>query len=195
MEVAFGPHSASPGREPLVGIFQINGQTLTIIGNHFKSKIGDSPIFGLESLAGKPFSRPTELQRKAQAQAVRDFVNELLTQDPNALVLVAGDLNDFPFGEPGEGEDHPLAILEGFGDETPLTNLVNQVPEGQRFTYIYEGNAQVLDHLLVSPALLEHVAGVDILHFNASFPESLSANSTTPIRSSDHDPVVATFDF
>ena len=56
---------------------------------------------------------------------VRDFVNTLFADDPNAWVIVAGDLNDFQFGEPGEGTDHPLAILAGGAGEVALTNLVN----------------------------------------------------------------------
>jgi predicted extracellular nuclease len=100
---AFGPSSASPGREPLVGVFEVEGVEITVIGNHFKSKSGDDPLFGVND----PPIRVTEVQRKAQARVVRDYVNLLLGADPEALVVVAGDLNDFPFGEPGEGLDHP----------------------------------------------------------------------------------------
>ncbi len=40
---AFGANSASPGREPIVGVFDIYGNTVTIVGNHFKSKGGMIP--------------------------------------------------------------------------------------------------------------------------------------------------------
>jgi predicted extracellular nuclease len=120
---------------------------------------------------------------------VRNFVNQTLEENPNAWVLVAGDLNDFPFGEPGEGEDHPLAILEGKGEEVRLANLVFKEEEHQTFTFIFQGNSQVLDHLLASPAFSGHIVGVDILHFNASLPDTWSAAADTPLRSSDHDPV------
>jgi hypothetical protein len=172
VEAAFGPNSVSPGREPLVGKFEIGGAELVIVGNHFKSKGGDDPLFG----ARQPFQRPTERQRKAQARAVRRYVDELLAEDPGHLILVAGDLNDFPFSEPGEGSDHPLGILEGEDDS--LTNLVAALPSP--YTFVFEGNAQVLDHLLVSASLGELVLGAEIVHGNAD----------DPTRASDHDPPV-----
>jgi predicted extracellular nuclease len=138
-----------------------------------------------------PF-RKTEDQRKAQARVVRDFVSSLLDEEPDALVAVAGDMNDFPFGEPGEGPDHPLAVLEGRG-EVALTNLLLREDRADAYTFIYQGNSQILDHILASPALLEHFVGLDILHFNASFPARFSRDGTTWLRASDHDAVEARF--
>jgi len=191
VEAAFGPSSASPGREPLVGVFEIEGREVTIIGNHLKSKSGDDALFGVNW----PPVRVTEGQRKAQARVVRDFVNSLLDADPNALVMVTGDLNDFPFGEPGEGADHPVAILQGSVGEVRLHNLVNREWSQERFSYVYDGNSQLLDHMLVSPALLRLLVGTDILHFNASYPASVADDPSTAIRSSDHDPVEGRFRF
>ena len=185
VEAAFGPSSPSPGREPIVGTFDVCGEVVTIIGNHFKSKGRDDPVFG----TNWPPVRSTELQRKNQARAVRTYVNALFAEDPDSLIIVAGDLNDFQFGEPGEGVDHPVAILEGFGDEIPLVNIINFVHPPDRFTYVYEGNSQVLDHMLVSPALLRYHTGENILHFNASYPHTMVDDRTTAHRSSDHDPV------
>ena len=164
---------------------------LTIIGNHFKSKRGDDPLFGVND----PPIRITEVQRKAQATVVRDFVNSILNADPDALVMVTGDLNDFQSAEPGEGPDHPVAILEGGTGEVPLTNLLNLKKEAETYTFVFDGNSQVLDHMLVSPGLLELLAGVDILHFNASFPSNLGEDPTTRLRASDHDPLEGRFKF
>ncbi len=86
VEAAFGSNSASPGREPLYGMFDVNGMTIHIVGNHFKSKGGDEAIFGISSLEGEPFDRVTEAQRKLQAQVVRDFVNGIFAEDMHALV-------------------------------------------------------------------------------------------------------------
>jgi hypothetical protein len=191
VEAWFGPTSPSPGREPIVGVFAYRGHEITIVGNHFKSKGGDDPLFGVNW----PPERITEYQRKGQAQVVRDFVNGILDADPDALVMVAGDLNDFQFGEPGEGDDHPLAILEGSGDEVPLTNLIHLEKAWERYTYLFDGNSQVLDHMLVSPALLEKMVAVDVLHFNAGFPDGLGGDASLPIRASDHDPLEGRFKF
>ena len=188
VEAAFGPSSASPGREPIVGQFNVQGaQSLWIVGNHFKSKSGDDPPYGVS------FNRITETQRKLQAQVVRDFVDTLLDANPEAWVVVAGDLNDFQFGEPDEGADHPLAILEGGAGGVALTNLVNLEQEAETYTFIFDSNSQVLDHMLVSPALLDLVVGQDILHFNAGYPASLSSDVTTTLHASDHDPLEGRF--
>ena len=192
VSAAFGPQSASPGREPLVGRFRIGGAELTLIGNHFKSKGGDGALFG----ATQPPVRVTEVQRKAQARAVRAYVDQRLASDPAALLMVAGDLNDFPFGEPGEGEDHPLAILEGAGRaDVPLYNLIRLERADQRYTFVFDGNSQVLDHMLVSPALLKRLRGVDILHFNAGWPVALGEVADSPLRAADHDAVEGRFRF
>ena len=191
VEAAFGPSSPSPGREPLVGVFAVNGREITIVGNHFKSKGGDDPLFGVN----QPPVRITESQRKAQASVVRNFVNTILDADQDALVMVAGDLNDFQFSEPGEGPDNPLAILEGMGDEVPLANLLNLEKDAEIYTFVYDGNSQVLDHMLLSPALLDLVVAADILHFNASYPSQLAEDATTTLRASDHDPLEGRFDF
>ena len=189
---AFGPGSASPGREPIVGEFDVDGEedgpSLWIVGNHFKSKGGDDPPYGVS------FVRITEVQRKLQAQVVRDYANILLDANEDEWVIVTGDLNDFQFGEPDEGTDHPVAILEGDGGEVPLTNLVNLEKESERFTFIFDGNSQVLDHMLISPELLDMLVGADILHFNASYPDSLGSDASTPLRSSDHDALEGRFD-
>ena len=187
VEAAFGPSSASPGREPLYGKFQLGDGVVHIVGNHFKSKGGDDPIYGVS------FNRITEVQRKLQAQVVRDFVDTLFAADDAALVMVTGDLKDFQFGEPGEGTDHPVAILEGVGGGVPLTNLVEFEKDAERFSFVFDGNSQVLDHMLVSPALLEEVQGADFLHFNAGYPAAPGEDETSTIRASDHDPLEGRF--
>lgn len=191
VEAAFGPSSASPGREPLVGVFDVEGNEVTIVANHFKSKSGDDPLFGVN----QPPIRVTEEQRKLQAHVVRDFVDGILGQDPDAKVMVAGDLNDFSFAEPGEGPDHPVAILEGSPGELPLTDLMGMEKRAEAFTFVFDGNSQVLDHTLVSPALLDRARAADVLHFNSPFPESLSGDPGTPLRVADHDPLEARFSF
>jgi hypothetical protein len=192
VEAWFGPTSPSPGREPLVGVFEVDGKVITIVGNHFKSKGGDDPLYGINW----PPIRVTEVQRKGQAQVVRDFVNTILDADPNALVMVAGDLNDFQFSEPGEGPVNPVAILEGFGDEIPLTNLLNFERPSEAWTYVFDGNAQVLDHMLVSPALLNYFQAADVLHFNTNTPTLLLETApSSPLSASDHDPLEGRFVF
>jgi predicted extracellular nuclease len=197
----FGPGSPSPGREPLVGVFDYNSMEITIIGNHFKSKGGDDPLYGVNW----PADRVTEFQRKGQAGVVRAFVDSIFDADPDALVMVAGDLNDFQFMEPGESDlpeddpdfeqDHPVGIVEGWSGQVPLFNLVNVEKPAELYTFVFDGNSQVLDHILISPSLLDYFAGVNILHFNAGYPAELGEDTTTTLRASDHDPIEARFNF
>ena len=172
--------SASPGRidpanaawtasrKPLVAEFTYHGQTLFIIANHLIAKVGDDPLFGHH----QPPIFATEPERKLQAQVLHDFVNSVLQIDPAANVLVIGDLNDFQFST-------SLSILVGSG--TPvLSDLVNALPESERYSYDFQGNSETLDHILASP----HLAGQCVLqpiHVNAEFAD----------QASDHDPMVA----
>lgn len=59
----------------------------------------------------------------------------------------------------------------------------------------FDGNSQVLDHILVSPGLVDVFVGVDILHFNASFPSELAEDPTTALGSADHNPVESRYRF
>ncbi|WP_265272132.1 CARDB domain-containing protein [Nostoc sp. KVJ3] len=172
--------SASPGlidptnsaftssRKPLVGQFTFNGKTVYVIGNHFNSKGGDQPLFG----PNQPPILSSEVQRQQQATLVKNFVQSILAIDPNANVVVAGDLNDFEFS-------NPVSTLESAG----LTSLIETLPANERYTYNFEGNAQTLDHILVSNGLLNKLDGYDVVHINSEFSD----------QDSDHDPSLARF--
>jgi uncharacterized protein len=192
-----GDADTRPGREPLVGHFTVDDLDLIVVGNHFKSKggpqfgvdpfeAGDDPLYG----AFQPPTRWTELQtRHAQADYVRDLVDLLLAPAPDARILVGGDLNDFAFGEPGEGTHTIARIAQSASD--PLHNLVDDVPASERYSFIFEGNSQVLDHMLVNGALGSRVRGQGFAHFNIDYPDSFGLNPATVTHVSDHDPLFA----
>jgi predicted extracellular nuclease len=154
-------------RKPLVGEFLFNGRKLFVIANHFNSKGGDDPLFGHL----QPPTRSSEVQRHQQANVVNGFVKSILAADSNASVVVLGDLNDFEFSE-------TLTLLKAGG---ALVDLVDTLPPSERYTYVFDGNSQVLDHILVSNALAQFAQPkVDIVHMNAEFAAQVS----------DHDPDV-----
>lgn len=161
-------------RRPLVLTISFNGQQVTLINNHFTSKGGSSPIFG----DIQPFTNGGEDRRQAQAEFVRALVAQILSGDADANVIVLGDLNEFSFNQ-------PLVTLRGTGAEQLLFDLADTLlPENERYSYVFDGNSQELDHLLVSQALL--AAGFteyDIVHINAEFFDQFS----------DHDPSIASF--
>ena len=142
-----------------------------MIVNHFNSKGGDQPLFG----RFQPPVRSSEAQRHQQAQLVNDFVDEILGAFKNARVIVLGDLNDFEFSQ-------TLQILEGGGT---LANLMDRLPKAERYSYVFEGNSQVLDQMLVSDKLDKAQTTYDVVRVNAEFAD----------QASDHDPQVARFVF
>lgn len=192
VSAAFGPESPSPGREPLVGHFWLKGKALTIVANHLKSDhTGDAA--GREQ---KRLLQAAAAQRRAQARVVRDFVNEQLAADGEALLMVAGDFNEAPPAPPAAIDPgSPLAILSGGAEETPLTNLLLTRTGRGRYTFIREGVPVILDHILASPGLLTYFAGADVLHFNTAQPAVYESNPATAARVSDHDPLEARFSF
>ncbi len=190
-EVLDGPHlGSSPGlvapedrafrgdgkghggsRKPLVGEFRFRDTTLFVVNLHLSSKGGDDPIFGRR----QPRLETTKARRVRQAEVVAAFVTEILEKNPEARVVVLGDLNDF------ENTD-PLHALEAAG----LEDLILGVAKDERYSYVYLGSSQVLDHVLVSESLAEG-AEIDAVHLNSEFPAS--------DRSSDHDPIVVRLAF
>lgn len=176
-QLTFSPGRIDPtnpafnaSRKPLAGEFRWRDETFFAIANHFSSKGGDDPLFG----RFQPPIRGTEVQRHQQAAVVNAFVDELLAADPRAKVIVLGDINDFEFSD-------TVAILKG----DVLETLMDLLPQRERYSYVFEGNSQVLDQILVSRRLLHSVKSYDSVHVNAEFAD----------QDSDHDPQVALLRF
>lgn len=173
VELSFSPGRIDPtnlwfndSRKPLAGEFEFKGHKVIVVVNHFNSKGGDNDLFGRI----QPPVLTTEITRTNQAQIVNDFVDSILALDTNANVIVLGDLNDFHFST-------PLATLSG----GVLTDLITTLPAEERYTYIFDGNSQDLDHILISNNLLNTAAPqFDIVHANAEFQA----------QPTDHDPSV-----
>lgn len=160
------------GRKPLAAMFRFNGQDLFVVVNHFKSKGGDGPLYGDE----QPPRLVTEAQRVLQAEAVNRFVSKLTAIDPDANIIVMGDLNDFPWSK-------AVKTLES----DQLANIYSHIPKNDHYTYIHEGNGQVLDYILMSPRLEKLL--------DTGFPVHLNTALLPDEKLSDHDPLIAVFDF
>ncbi|MEU6772954.1 endonuclease/exonuclease/phosphatase family protein [Streptomyces sp. NPDC046759] len=157
-------------RKPLAGQFVFRGKTVFVIANHLVSKGGDQ---GLTSQYQPP-TRSSEIQRHAQATAVNAFVKDILKVQKNADVIALGDMNDFEFSGTAQ-------ILEGDGE---LWSAIKSLPKSERYTYDYQGNEQVLDQILISPAIRRGCDfEYDSVHINSEFNDQIS----------DHDPQVLRF--
>ncbi|MFE4869738.1 endonuclease/exonuclease/phosphatase family protein [Streptomyces sp. NPDC056682] len=154
-------------RKPLAGEFVFKGRTVFVIANHFASKGGDESLVSQH----QPVPRSSEDKRLQQARAVNAFVKQLLAVDKHADVLAIGDINDFDFS----------GTTKALEDGGALRSAFRTLPEKERYSYVYQGNTQVLDQILTSPAIRGFA--YDSVHINAEF-----ANQT-----SDHDPQVIRF--
>ncbi|MFJ3929587.1 endonuclease/exonuclease/phosphatase family protein [Streptomyces sp. NPDC090029] len=154
-------------RKPLAGEFRFRGRPVIVIANHFASKGGD------ESLTShhQPPNRSSEAQRLLQAQTVNTFVKDVLATERRARVLVVGDINDFEFS----------GTTRALTDGGVLHAAITSLPRSERYSYVYDGNSQVLDQILTSPAIRRFA--YDSVHINAEFAD----------QNSDHDPQVLRF--
>ncbi|HEX7256388.1 MAG TPA: Ig-like domain-containing protein [Gaiellaceae bacterium] len=162
-------------RKSLAAEFDVRGMKVFAIVNHFSSKGDDQPLFG----PAQPPIRFSEIARHGQAQIVNDFVDAILAKDKNANIVVLGDINDFEFSE-------TTSILEG----GVLTSLMDLLPPEERYSYVFEGNSQTLDQILLSNrGLLQRFAHpeFDVVHLNSEFADAIQA--------SDHEPSVVRMKF
>jgi hypothetical protein len=74
-----------------------------------------------------------------------------------------------------------------------LIDLVDTAPADERYSFVFNGNAQELDHILITQNLESRLAGLQYGRANADFPDSLRNDAARAERTSDHDPLVAYF--
>ncbi len=177
-------------RPPLVleGDYVGNGAPfpLTVINLHNRS------LSGIEG-SSQDFVR---FRRNLQAVRLSEFVQDLQTADPSIRLVVTGDFNAFQFTD---GYVDVLGQITGspdpLGAETPATDIVDPdllnrvltLTDAERYSFVFEGSAQVLDHSLTSLELGPFVRGLEFSRGNADSPAVLDETPGTSLRSSDHD--------
>lgn len=176
--------SIDPGklfaRPPLIATFTVQGaaqaaegaQQVTLIANHFKSKRGEQP--GMES------------RRVEQAKYVAGLVDAKRAAQSGANVIVLGDLNTLP------GEQ-PLTELAKHADGSDrMFDAPDQLPEKDRYSFVFQGKHNLLDHMFVTPELHAQMSKVEIPHINSG-QHGDQRDTSRPDHVSDHDPLIATF--
>jgi len=151
-------------RPTQVAGFYVGTNRLYLINNHFSSR-PDAKV----------------KRRQHQAKYCGEIVKLIQKKDPQAHIILGGDLNTFP--RPDEPiPKEPGDQLGGIYD-TGLYNmhddLIKRAPESA-YTYVYRGQSGTLDHLFVSPSLRAMVRNFHILHINSDYSGSAS----------DHDPLL-----
>jgi endonuclease/exonuclease/phosphatase family metal-dependent hydrolase len=192
-----------------------SGRRIQIMNAHLKSKLLSFP----STTGGQRFQPQDEnerarvaglalLKRTAEAIALRVKANELLENNSSESLILLGDFNDTPSAATTQILQGPTGSeigTAGFsrsdaGDDTRLFNLAALIPEARRYSRIYRGSKELIDHIFVSQELLpgspRKLPTVD------SYIDSIDAlpsiNDNPTLRhgqpGSDHLPIVATFE-
>ena len=143
------------------------GRELTVIVNHLVSKFS-------------PHGVPTDTTRVAQANFLRAQVERLRTEHPEREIVLLGDLNDTP------GSNALRALTGPAKTPTLVDSTVELVPEAERYSFIYEGRSELIDHILVTPGLEADVERAGVRHGNADLAVG-DPWDAGPAHASDHD--------
>lgn len=168
-------------REPIAQTFEIDGRTVTIVANHFKSKSPPrvTPVPD-EPADGQGFFNAERVEQANRLLVFADGIAADPAKGPDILML--GDFNSY-------AQEDPVQAITAAG----FVDLVPEKTDGQ-YTYTFDGELGSLDHAFASGSLVASVMGVGVWSINS--PEWSdrgyafgAAEAGTPYRSSDHDPI------
>lgn len=184
-------------RPPLAQSFRhlASNELVTVSINHFKSK-GSCPKDSADANADQQDGQACwNALRTASAKALSDWLATQPTGVKTDKQIILGDLNAYRL-------EDPVRALE----QRSWHYL--SAAEGRQYSYVYRGRSGSLDHALASPALARQLHSMQHWAINADEPVLLDYNTEfkseqqqkllfapTPYRSSDHDPLIATFQF
>jgi hypothetical protein len=171
----------------------------TVIVNHLRSLSGidDATPNG----TGTEGSR-VRAKRQAQAVSLANLIQGFQTADSAERIITVGDMNAFPFNDGyadviGTVKGTPSAddqtVVPGDGADLvnpDLTNLVDFLPISDRYSFTFDGNAQVLDQILVNDDALAVTNRFAYARDDADFAVK-NYELANELRLSDHDqPIV-----
>jgi predicted extracellular nuclease len=184
-------------RPPLVLMALVNGPIaqpfpITVIANHLRS---------LSGVAGDDGER-IRAKRRAQAEFLANLIQ---SRQASERVISVGDYNAFQFndglvdvmgtikGQPTPADQVALASADLVNPD--LISLADSLGPSGQYSFVFDGNAQALDHALVNSSAFKRFSRIAYARSNTDFPESLRGDPTRPERLSDHDAIVAYFTF
>ena len=167
---------------------------VTVIVNHLRSLIDINDV--------GPTGNRVRVKRRAQAEFLAELIQSFQTGEN---VVSIGDYNAFHIND-GYVDSmrtikgmptHPDNVVLPSSDlvNPDLKNLVWTLPEAERYSFVFQGNTQAIDHVLVDEEMLARNTRLAFARNNADFPLSFGSESTRPERVSDHDMPVAYFNF
>jgi uncharacterized protein len=190
---------------------------ITVMTNHMRSLSGLTdarpPAPGSQTAAEGWDTRGQRVREKRVQGAawLAGLVQDWQLADPDERIMLIGDFNAYEFsdgyvdvmgivtGQPAPADQVLLArsSIPSEPDpvlvDPPLLNFTTVLPAGERYSFVFEGSAQTLDHIVVNQPLLDDVLAFDVQHarINADFAGFKLAHPDFAERVSDHDPVVA----
>ena len=168
-----------------------DGESLTVVVNHLKSKGSDCDDVGDPNLDdGQGNCNQT---RTNAALAIVDWLATDPTSSGDSDFLIIGDMNAYL-------QEDPIQAFWNAG----YTNLA-ETTTPDSYSYVFNGQQGTLDHGFASASLLPQVTGYVEWHVNADEAPARDYNldfgrdasifdGTTPYRASDHDPVIIGID-
>ncbi|HPW56928.1 MAG TPA: lamin tail domain-containing protein [Thermoanaerobaculaceae bacterium] len=138
-------------------------------------------------------------KRLAQAQSIAGFVQTYQTAHPSTPFVLVGDYNAFEFTDgyvdvvgqiAGDAVQADNLVWAANITDPVLTKQVLSVPAAERYSYVFDGTSQVLDHALTTQATNTWVRGLAFGRGNSDAAEQFLRDSSTVLRGSDHDGLV-----
>ncbi len=184
-------------------VHHANGETypVTVYVNHLRSLngVGDA---GPGSSGWPTENARVGAKRTQQAVFLANLVEARQQANPNERIVLLGDFNAFEFND---GYADVMGIIRG--DEAPEAEVLTYAASpittplidgsdlifdpSQRYSYVFDGNLQTLDHALVNEAVVMDAGDLEVEHarINAEFGVHHFGTAGTALRVSDHDPV------
>ena len=197
-----GTQISRMGRGALAVRVSAPGRDLILIACHLKSKLLSFPATGGKSRFSPKdegerarYAAYALNRRTAEAVTVRALADELLdAQGRTRPLMVLGDLNDEPqaattqilLGPPGSELGTAGADRPDGGDASRLWNLAPRIPDDERYSRIYRGRGELIDHILASQTLLAQTQEVRMVHGQALPSVTDDAPARRDAPASDH---------
>ncbi len=118
-----------------------NGDTLHVFVNHWPSKYG-----------GELVSEPRRLKA---ARVLRAKVDSIYGANSNSNIVIMGDLNDYPVNAAVKDTLGAVAFNGTIQPKTLYNLMFKYCGSGSIGTHYYAGEWGVLDHMIVSPSMLD----------------------------------------
>jgi predicted extracellular nuclease len=165
-----------------------------VVVNHLKSFLGYNDPKRKDDV---------RMKKRLQAEFLAKWVQDTQKADPDAKIILVGDFNAYQFNDgivdvigAIKGTPAPRDQVMNPSDDLvdpDMVNLVDLIAADQRYSYHFDGNAQVLDHIIVSHSMRPYIHGYGYGRLNADFPKVYRNDIDRLEGFSDHDPTIAYF--